>query len=219
MSTCLTKEIRCPSCGIAEPTKLWPGIPGQQELSLRAKVLDESLFCWKCRECGYEMQLVYPCFYHDAQRGFVIFLEPNPREPSFHKHDADIPEGTQKRLVTRIEELKEKVLIFEAGLNDAAVELAKIAVLKMVESRRQMTPQQAYFCAADEAADRLEFVFFFEQDEQPQYETTRFELYRQTKAMVDDLKFKADSRDFLTVNLETAKLMLEAVQNRGKETK
>ncbi len=216
MSTCLNKEIRCPSCGVAENTKLWPGIPGGEEPELREKVLDESLFCWKCPECGYEMQLVYPCLYHDHENGFVIFLEPNPKEPSFHKYDVDIPSGTKKRIVARVEELKEKVLIFEAGLNDAAVELAKIAVLKVIENRKQMVPQQAYFCRADEEIDLIEFVFYFEEEAEPLYEKTRFELYRQTKTMVDDLKFKSDSKDFLSVNLETAQLMLEAVQSRGK---
>ncbi len=214
MATCLKKEIRCPSCGVAVETKLWPGIPASDP-ALRGRVLDESLFYWTCPECGYEMQLIYPCLYHDFDKGFVVFLEPNPKEPSLQKQEITIPAGTKKRIVTRGEELKEKVLIFEAGLNDAAVELAKIAVLKVVEDRRQLETNLAYFTRADEEKDEIEFVFFFE-DEEPLYEHTRFELYRQTKAMVDGLKFQEASRDFLSVNLETARLMLEAVRSRGK---
>lgn len=214
MATCLKKEVRCPSCGVAVETNLWPGIPAGDE-TLRGKILDESLFYWTCPECGYEMQLIYPCLYHDKDRGFVVFLEPNPKEPSLHKREVEVPPGTKKRIVTRGEELKEKIMIFEAGLNDAAVELAKIAVLKMVEDRKQMQAEAAYFTRADEENDLIEFVFFFE-DEEPVYEHTRYELYRQTKAMVDGLKFQEASRDFLSVNLETAQLMLEAVQSRGK---
>lgn len=214
MATCLKKEIRCPSCGVAVETKLWPGIPASDP-SLHSKLLDESLFYWTCPECGYEMQLIYPCLYHDQDKGFVVFLEPNPKEPSLHKQEVEIPPGTKKRIVTRGEELKEKILIFENGLNDAAVELAKIAVLKVVEERKQMEAYASYFTRCDEEQDEIEFVFFFE-DEEPVYEHTRFELYRQTKAMVEGLKFQEASRDFLSVNLETAKLMLEAVRSRGK---
>ena len=43
MSTCFTKEIRCPSCAASKETAIWPGIDREQNEDLREQILNESL--------------------------------------------------------------------------------------------------------------------------------------------------------------------------------
>ena len=143
MSTNLSQEISCPSCGCSSTTRMWPGIDGVRNPEQRERILEESLFCWECPDCGYRMQLVYPCLYHDRERRFLILLDPNQKEQSLDKKamaEQSLPQ-TKKRIVSSVEELKEKLLIFENGLNDAACELSKLAMMQSGEHRRGVLPE------------------------------------------------------------------------------
>ena len=218
MSTCFTKEIRCPSCAASKETAIWPGIDREQNEDLREQILNESLFLWKCPECGYEMQLIYPCMYQDRENRFVVFLEPNEKDPVFRTRGVELPDGIRRRLVSSIEELKEKILIFEASLNDAAVELAKLGMENVVRTKKGLNPQRGYFCQADEVQNTIEFVFFFDEETEPLYQSTRLDIYRTTLHVVQSLRFDECSRDFLLVKPDTAQLLLDAYHN-WQETK
>lgn len=217
MSTNLFHQINCPSCGKQSQTRMWPGIDRVANPEQRERILEESLFCWECPECGYQMQLVYPCLYHDREKGFLVLLDPNQKEQSLDKKAmaADGLVGTKRRIVAQVEELKEKILIFEGGLNDAACELAKLAMLQTVERRQGVTPLKAYFSSADEKADQITFVFFFDdEDRKPLYQKTRYEVYRKALDIADALHFNTCGDDFLRVDMEMARLMLEEYQSR-----
>lgn len=216
MSTNLFNQINCPSCGKQSQTRMWPGIDRVTNPEQRERILEESLFCWECPDCGYKMQLVYPCLYHDRERQFLILLDPNQKEQMLDKkamggHDLT---GTRKRIVSCVEELKEKILIFESGLNDAACELAKLAMFQTVEARKGVTPVKSYFSSADEAENQITFVFFFEDEEtEPLYQKTRYDVYKTTLDIAQSLHFNECGDDFLRVDMEMAKLMLEEYQN------
>ncbi|MDD5952267.1 MAG: CpXC domain-containing protein [Oscillospiraceae bacterium] len=217
MSTNLSKQIHCPSCGKTSTTRMWPGIDRQQNPEQRERILEESLFCWECPDCGYKMQLLYPCLYHDREKQFLLLLDPNPKEPSLDRKmvaEQKLP-GTKKRLVGCVEEMKEKLLIFESGLNDAACELAKLAVAQNVEHRKGVAPLKGYFSQAKESKNEITFAFFFEDEElEPLYQTTRYDVYRKTLEIAQSLHFNECADDFLRVDQEMAKLMLEEYQNR-----
>lgn len=217
MSTNLSQEISCPSCGCSSTTRMWPGIDGVRNPEQRERILEESLFCWECPDCGYRMQLVYPCLYHDRERRFLILLDPNQKEQSLDKKamaEQSLPQ-TKKRIVSSVEELKEKLLIFENGLNDAACELSKLAMMQSVEHRRGVLPEKGYFSSVDTEANKITFVFFFEDEElEPLYQTTRYDVYRKALEIATSLHFNEYSDDFLRVDMEMARLMLEEFQNR-----
>lgn len=218
MSTNLSKQINCPSCGKTSQTRMWPGIDRIANPEQRERILEESLFCWECPDCGYKMQLVYPCLYHDRNKQFLILLDPNPQEQTLDKKamSGEDLEGTKKRIVSTAEELKEKILIFENDLNDAACELAKLAMWQTVEKRLDMAPEKCYFSSVCPEENQITFVFAFEEDErEPLYQKTRYDVYRKTLDIAESLHFNPCGTDFLRVDLEMAKLMLEEYQNRG----
>lgn len=217
MSTNLSKQIHCPSCGKVSQTRMWPGIDGRANPEQRERILEESLFCWECPDCGYKMQLVYPCLYHDREKKFLILLDPNQKEQTLNKKAMaeHQPEDAKKRMVNCVEELKEKILIFENGLNDAACELAKLAMLQTVENRLGVAPQKAYFSSVNEKNNQITFVFSFEDEEsEPLYQKTRYDVYRKALEIAESLHFNEYGKSFLRVDLEMARLMLEEFQNR-----
>lgn len=217
MSTNLFNQIHCPSCGKRSQTRMWPGIDRVANPEQRERILEESLFCWECPDCGYKMQLVYPCLYHDREKQFLVLLDPNQKEQVLDKKAmaAEGPANAKKRIVSCVEELKEKILIFESGLNDAACELAKLAMQQSVARRLGTAPQKGYFSSVNEAEDQITFVFFFDDEEiEPLYQTTRYDVYRKALEIADSLHFNACGSGFLRVDPEMAKLMLEEFQNR-----
>lgn len=84
----------------------------------------------------------------------------------------------KKRSVKNPQELKEKILIFEAGLDDAAVELVKNAIVTVVRKNLDGNVH-AYFCAATE--EELRFALFVKGRQEPVYQTTKMAVYRQSQ--------------------------------------
>ena len=123
MSTAITKDIVCPNCGQTQKLELYTSVNAQENPELRRDILRESIFDWECRHCGYTAQMAYPTIYHDPELGFMVCLRPSG---AVSKPET-IPAVKEliKRSVKNPQELKEKILIFEAGLDDAAIELVK----------------------------------------------------------------------------------------------
>ncbi len=217
MSTNLSKEISCPKCGRSSHSRMWPVIEAEKSPEQRERILEESLFFWECPECDYQMQLVYPCLYQDMKHHFIVLLDPNQKEQSLDKKafSAIRTKNIRKRIVSSVEELKEKILIFESGLNDAACELAKLAMGQTIERKKEQKTSAGYFSSADPENNKITFVFRFEdEDLLPLYQTTQFEVYKKTLEITESLHFDPCGSDFLRVDTEMARLMLEEYQNR-----
>ena len=88
----------------------------------------------------------------------------------------------------------------------------------VVRTKKGLNPQRGYFCQADEVQNTIEFVFFFDEETEPLYQSTRLDIYRTTLHVVQSLRFDECSRDFLLVKPDTAQLLLDAYHN-WQETK
>ena len=196
VSTCITKEISCPNCGAVNKMDLWPGIDRKEKPLLRKKVLDESLFYWVCPHCGYRALMEYPCLYHDKELGFLLCLlpegngeVPGPLPP--------LPDRLKLRLVTETAQLKEKILLFESGYDDVAMELVKHSLTQLVVEKWHIPSAAAYFTRADEK--EIEFAFFRPGQTRPVLQRTRMKAYRQAREILKLLHYR-DEKGFVTVD-------------------
>ncbi len=215
MSTQVNKDVCCPQCGKPVRTKMWTGISADTEPALRQKVLDETLFDWQCPHCGYQAELVYPCLYHDKARKFMIYLVPEGNNQMLRKVEVDtrFPQlaGVRKRAVVSPMELKEKVLIFEAGLDDISVELVKTGLAAIVEDKQKETVDAGCFCFANQQTDRIGFLFFVDGEETPLKKATRFATYQKAMEISKQCGEKP-SDDFIHVDSRMAARLLEKYQ-------
>lgn len=78
-------------------------------------------------------------------------------------------------------ELKEKILIFENGLDDRAVELTKLAMSKVALKKHGKELEKGYFCARDGETGHLAFTFFVKDTGEPYHKTTRMEAYEKSR--------------------------------------
>jgi hypothetical protein len=203
MSKTVSKKIPCPRCKNTIETEMHPSINVTLDPSLRGEVMEESLFAWECPQCGYRAQLMYPCLYHDMQHKFMVYLIPDTRESvlSVPSMDEQFPEllELRRRLVGGVNELKEKILIFEAGLDDRAVELSKLALREVAAKKQGARISAGYFCLLDREAGQLGFTFFPEGGE-PCYRTTRMAVYEKSAGIVKlAAEAKEDTPGFLNI--------------------
>lgn len=62
MAKSMKKVVGCPSCGVLEEFIAYPSITIPTDREMRDKVLDETLFFWRCGSCDYETQMYIPAF-------------------------------------------------------------------------------------------------------------------------------------------------------------
>ena len=218
MTTQTSKDVSCPHCGAVVKTQMATGINAGENPDLRASVLDETLFDWECPDCGYQAQLVYPCLYHDKVKNFMIYVVPNGCDCALESVDVSesFPQlsGVTKRVVTSLIGLKEKILIFEAGLNDDAVELVKLALVGVAAKKYDKTVANGYFCFVDEPDNRIVFSFFLQDAKEPVQQGTRMDVYHKSFEIVKNVG--ADAEDnFIAVDSVTAEKILR--EYRGEE--
>lgn len=175
------RELEC-RCGERYRTATYPLVNVSKNPELREKVLDESLFVRTCPACGRAILLSGRCLYHDEDNGFLIYWIPGFRGPMPDEAaalDREYPEfaALTRRIVPTLNQLKEKLLILEAGIDDRAVELAKLAVSGLIVQKYGRRISSAYLHRLDEEADRIGFSFFLDGAAQPVSYQTHMGVY------------------------------------------
>ncbi|HJJ46745.1 MAG TPA: CpXC domain-containing protein [Methanocorpusculum sp.] len=159
-------SIICPECGHEQELHIIPSVNVTLDPDMREMVLSGDIFLFTCEKCGFSGFAGYPFIYEDKERngGFLIYMEPEceEREVGIDGDVADqvLLQNMTMRLVTTINELKEKIFIFEAGLDDRVVELFKtLALSKMWADNTEKIPDELRFTRL-ETVDMEQKVFF-----------------------------------------------------------
>ena len=141
MSKLATYQVNCSSCGKQSDFDAWASINVQLDSELKEKLLKRELFMFKCFYCGEETSIIYPCLYHDMERKVMIqFCASEGLEESikglkksieiFEKNFPKLKEkwSYEYRIVTNLNDLNEKIFIFDSELNDKVIEIIKFSL-------------------------------------------------------------------------------------------
>lgn len=149
MSTVHPARTICPHCAHAFDIQLYDSLSVLRLPAVRERVLDRTLHAFTCPGCRGHVTVTEPVLYTDFDRGLWIACVPEDERPRLAEHeqavcatfaDAFDPDRSppivqelrrdmQLRLVFGYEELREKVVCADHGLDDAVVELLKEQVL------------------------------------------------------------------------------------------
>lgn len=131
MTKISSQPITCSKCHHEGVFRMYETVNVTLDKSLRERVFSDDLFKWTCPECGETFTIVYPFLYHDMDNGFMIHFSPDDCESINEQYQEMLTKfpgmkrGTY-RTTNALVRLKEKILIFEAGLDDVVIELAKV---------------------------------------------------------------------------------------------
>lgn len=154
----------CQKCGSASEINYYQNINVQDSPELKSQVKDGSLFLWTCSKCGSVNLIPFPVLYHDPDEKLMIWYTPESMsgaektlidkqinaitEQILSDSNGEILRGYTLRRVKEVGELIEKVNIFDAGLDDVAVEMCKyITRIELSEKSKDKTavPDNAKF--------------------------------------------------------------------------
>jgi len=111
-------NILCNSCLRTSEAEAYPSINASTRPELKEKLLSGELFLWECPHCGERQLIKYPLVYIDPAEHILICLSSVPLA-------IEDLQGNTGRLVGEVGELIEKIKIFDAGLDDVAIEMCK----------------------------------------------------------------------------------------------
>ena len=219
MAETVSKYVQCPKCEQQSMTEILISGNTVQDKYLRELIFDEKVFRWKCKKCGFSSRYQHPLLYSDIERGFMVYYIPNVERMRVadDKLDGEFSElvNIKKRIVPDINAMKEKIVIFENGLNDYAMELTKLAIADVVSKETQHNVYAGYFTEMSEEKNSVTFQFFVGGERRSYIQTTRLEVYRRSMDIVRRYFPKEDKQGgFLNVGSEWAKKALEEYKNK-----
>ena len=210
-SNIIKKRIVCPKCDETTEATLYTSINVTNHKELREQTMNEALFKWTCRSCGHVARLTYPVLYKEKKNRFMIYLIPNIDH--FQLADKGLEEQFKtlkkinKRIVPDFNTLKEKIFIFESGLDDMAVELTKLAIGEAVMrklNRRDIN--EAYLSMYNSENNTMGYV-----------QSARLEIYGKSVSVVNQLAVKDKKlKGFIRIDREWAENILYRYK-RGKQ--
>lgn len=137
--------VRCPKCNELIEINIWDKLEMPYDEEQKDKVMKNIFFRVKCGKCEMEMPMLYDCEYNDLERKFMIWVVPQMTDAekvrimNFNKRlESDnalrlAQGGYRYRIIKTDNELREKVLIFNEGLDDRFIETMKLAYVPVIK--------------------------------------------------------------------------------------
>ena len=124
-----------------------------------------------------------------------------------------------KRIVSTFNEFREKIIIFEAELDDMAVELTKSAVAGAIHEKRNINLDGGYFSVYNKEQNIIGFTFFPKNSKEPFTQTTKLDVYKKSWNIVSRLGKKERSmKGFVKIDRAWADNILFRYQRYGFDT-
>ena len=214
------KQLHCPQCNATNHIHIYKSINAQADVYLRDKILSGRLFDFYCPYCEYRARLYYPCLYNDVQNKFMVYFIPKVEkgqmfERMVEREFENMPKIT-KRVVSTFNEFREKIIIFEAELDDMAVELTKSAVAGAVHKKFNVDTKEGYLSVYNKENNIIGFTFFLGKNQEVYTQTTKLDAYKKSWNIVSRLGKKERSmRGFIKIDRAWADNILFTYQRYG----
>ena len=147
MSKHYETTITCPQCGKEGSFRIWESINTTLDPEMKEKVKDRSAFLFTCPHCGAENYVDYGFLYHQMEDSVMIsYCNSDKNERETYRMFTDIeddPFGLKRmfadgryllRIVRSLNALREKIFLFDDGLDDRIIEVYKLFLyVKVIE--------------------------------------------------------------------------------------
>ena len=138
MSTSHEVSYRCPYCGRDFSVTVYDSVNAQNDPELRERAMSGDLFRHSCPHCKTDFMIQNPLVYSDPERKFVIWLSNEEISEDLSRLAKPLADqGYTLRRCATLQEFTEKIQIFEDGVNDIVVELAKYdSFIEFIDNRQ-----------------------------------------------------------------------------------
>lgn len=139
----LKVPYKCEKCGYEKDVPIFPYISFEENPEYYALVKNLDIFKVKCEKCGYEEYIKFDSLIVDPMHKYFIYLFCDSSKVDMFRKNVDYFVNTvlnaseikdwnqiETRLVLDLNDLIEKMTIFELGLNDKAIEFIKCGLIE-----------------------------------------------------------------------------------------
>lgn len=124
MSDRYLNMVKCPHCGKSQKFEMWRVINVADNPEMKEKVKTKEVFKLECKKCGRLVNADHQFLYEDPESKIAIHYAREKDVPAV-KEDLKKYEGYTTRVVSYQNDLIEKLMIFDAGLDDRIIEIVK----------------------------------------------------------------------------------------------
>ena len=187
-------SLRCPFCNTEQQHNLYPVVDLVENPSLKLGLLTDSLFSVRCSECNNLFTVIHEMLVMDKEASFAILLAPDSTLSEVKEPSEEIGQFETLRLVTTSDELKEKILLADAGLDDKTIELCKMYLLMKMERHGHTL----LYADHQKGEGQMLFSLFNEKDEMEETIQCSDGLYTQLVKTAEEFSLKEGY--FLRIN-------------------
>lgn len=189
------EKLTCPKCNAEIEFLMHDTVNVTLNPENKAKILDRSLFRTECPGCGVAINVEYPILYHDMKQQIMIQVCKDPKtaasSPRLDMQIEGFPPldaGYRVRTVVGTDRLRERIRIFDAGLDDVAIEVCKAFILRHIKEEKflffdYLEDENIYFQAVFEDGSCRGF-------------SVSFDAYKDCKKIADELMEKKPMQFF-----------------------
>ena len=145
--------ISCPHCGHKQNITIWGVVDASVNTKTKQKILNGTFFEQICKSCGEPHLVSYPMLYEDKANRLMIYHNTtqlgisNAQEAIDSRRKVVAEKDDMRiRIVTSPNYLREKLRIFEMGLDDRIVEVVKALVLEKLCKEKDLGPVEDVLC-------------------------------------------------------------------------
>jgi hypothetical protein len=122
-------DVNCPKCGEKYETTVFESLNSDYAPNVAETIISGERFSGTCPKCGFVAHLEYDVLYHDMKHGAMIWVI-HDNIANYAQKIAEVRSTPAlyktTRIVSNMDELREKVSCLEAEQDDRVVELCKI---------------------------------------------------------------------------------------------
>lgn len=212
MSEITKQTIACPKCGKMIQIDVWDSIDIPYDIEQKEKVLKNTFFKSTCEDCKITFPIAYKCLYNDMEQKFLIWLAPRLEE----EEKAEVAEYNEKlktdnrlrlaqggytyRIVRNDNELREKVLIFDEGLDDRYIETMKLVYVPAFKKNiaKDSKILGLYFDKKS-SGEGYQWVLIFD-NKKPVIADINMDIYEDMKDKLHDLVEEKTGEGFIQIS-------------------
>ena len=194
MSKITTEKCKCPFCGQEIEFDAYKSANVSLDPELKERIIDGSIFKITCKHCKNTFTIYYNMLFHDMKDKVMIQFAPtgyNEIKQSIMDMIERYPgmRNNTSRIVKDYRHFVEKILIFEAKLNDVAMELAKV-IMKYDKENSLSSESEIFFYKITDARDKIIFVIPSKDGGKPKFVILSYDDYmKHVDAVIEDDRF------------------------------
>lgn len=217
MSTPRRFDVNCPKCGKKYQTTVFESINSDFAPNVAETIISGERFNGTCPKCGFVAHLEYDVLYHDLKHGAMIWV--------IHDNNANYTQKIAEvrstpvlykttRIVSDMNELREKVACLEAEKDDRVVELCKFFLsVQLMEQQPDYNFKNAFYTFSG----GKNIVFFYDDKGKEMSCYLEDQIYDLISNMFADPLSQMSNKPYITINREWAAAFFELLPTENAD--